>query len=292
LQEYAPERYRIEEHFWVNREVERLVPDGLLYCQAYGECLWQKGGSFTSQRNHSFEKNIRSFEYIIEGEAHVQYEDHIYHLQAGDLFMCGPTEVIRSVDKKGFFKKRVAIFSGELVHSLRNLNQKLSTGIVHVENRKRVDQIYDSIKDHVVNGSRSLIGDLNVLGFSLFSEVILLMEVEKYPSSLRRILEFITDHLDSNLQLEVLSQEFHCSTSTLNRLFQKHLKKSPVDYIVSRRLERARYLMKRSELSIKEIANQCGYKSESFFSRAFKGRYESSPNEYRKLLFDRGKIRK
>lgn len=287
FQEFAPDQFCIDEHFWINQESEQSVPDGMLYCIAYGECVWRKGGRFLQKKSRYSGKSQRSFEYTVEGIANVQYEGNLHHLQEGDLFISGPEDKIeRSVDKQGYFLKRVAIFSGELIDYLYSFNSNYTTRAIRIEDRGRIAKIYDSIRETVTKGSSHPAGDLSVLGFALFSELAINIAVSKYPPALRKMLDFIGTHLNSSLTLQTLCGESHCSLSSLNRLFRRHLETSPIDYIVNRRLERAKHLMKMHDLSLKEIADQCGYKTESFFSRSFKSKYGVSPKEYRKSLAD------
>lgn len=71
------------------------------------------------------------------------------------------------------------------------------------------------------------------------------------------------------------------STRQLERLFARHLGKSPRAYYGDLRLHRARTLIETSTLSLTEIAVACGFESPAHFSRVFKQRYGMTPHALR-----------
>jgi len=52
-------------------------------------------------------------------------------------------------------------------------------------------------------------------------------------------------------------------------------------FLLHTRLERARYLLDDSDLSIKQIAHACGFADPNYFSRIFRQRHGQSPGAYR-----------
>ena len=67
----------------------------------------------------------------------------------------------------------------------------------------------------------------------------------------------------------------------LYRKVKKIMGYSVNDYIQSVRLKKAKQLLHDHELSISEIAYKVGYSSPSYFSTAFKSKYELTPSEFR-----------
>ena len=56
-----------------------------------------------------------------------------------------------------------------------------------------------------------------------------------------------------------------------------------MDYVVTARINRAKPLLQESNLSIKTIAEQTGFKTPYYFSRMFKARTGFSPSQYRRI---------
>lgn len=67
----------------------------------------------------------------------------------------------------------------------------------------------------------------------------------------------------------------------VSRCFRRHLKQSPSQWIAAKRVQYARQLLDTSELSISEIAYECGFENLSYFHRCFKSSTGMSPRAYR-----------
>ena len=58
----------------------------------------------------------------------------------------------------------------------------------------------------------------------------------------------------------------------------------PLDYIINKRLERAKLLITTSSLSLQEIADRVGVFDIYYFSKLFKSRFGIAPSQYRKQV--------
>jgi AraC-like DNA-binding protein len=105
-----------------------------------------------------------------------------------------------------------------------------------------------------------------------------------------KALSYIEAHLADPISLDQLLRVAETSGSTLQRLFRQALGKSPVDYIIHRRFERALELLRHTDLSITEVAFQVGFSDSNYFSRQFKQRYHCSPKEFRKAAEQTGSV--
>ncbi|WP_169742668.1 AraC family transcriptional regulator [Paraburkholderia ferrariae] len=76
------------------------------------------------------------------------------------------------------------------------------------------------------------------------------------------------------------------SRSAFADRFQRVVGMAPLSYLTSWRLDRAAELLRYSRAPISDIANRVGYTSEAAFSRAFRGRYEMSPMQWRRINAD------
>jgi AraC family transcriptional regulator, carnitine catabolism transcriptional activator len=75
-----------------------------------------------------------------------------------------------------------------------------------------------------------------------------------------------------------LAFELGVSERHLLRLFQKHIGESPAAWQLRQRLNRARALLRQTDLSITEISVACGFRTMGHFSTAFKKHFGSSPS--------------
>jgi len=75
----------------------------------------------------------------------------------------------------------------------------------------------------------------------------------------------------------------HLSRSAFADCFQRVVGQAPLSYLITWRLDRAAESLRYGRASVSEIAANVGYTSDAAFSRAFKGRYDMSPTQWRKL---------
>jgi AraC family transcriptional regulator len=99
---------------------------------------------------------------------------------------------------------------------------------------------------------------------------------------LKRVLDFIEAHLDEDIQLEDLANLVGISSFYFCRLFKQSIHITPYQYVIRRRIERAKLLLQNSDLSVTEIALQCGFAHQSHLSRHFKRLIGMVPQAFRK----------
>ena len=95
------------------------------------------------------------------------------------------------------------------------------------------------------------------------------------------IVSFIMDNLADELPLDQLAEKANLSPFYFSRLFKKETGFSPHDYILTSKINHAKYLLLSTDLSIKDICFKLGFSSESAFCTAFKKKTSQSPSEFR-----------
>jgi len=91
------------------------------------------------------------------------------------------------------------------------------------------------------------------------------------------IIELMEANIAEPLSLEEISQVTAISRRHVERLFRQHLGRSPARYYLDVRLERARRLLRHSNLPIVEVAIAAGFVSASHFSKRYRERYGGTP---------------
>ena len=102
------------------------------------------------------------------------------------------------------------------------------------------------------------------------------------PAVLRRVLEFIDAHLDQPLTLADLASEAALSEYHFARMFRHSAGEAPHQFVMRRRMLRARMLLTQPALTLTDIALQCGFHSSSHFSHRFRQVHGVTPSAYRK----------
>ncbi|MGN0169100.1 MAG: helix-turn-helix domain-containing protein [Acetatifactor sp.] len=99
--------------------------------------------------------------------------------------------------------------------------------------------------------------------------------------SMEETITYINEHFAEELPLEKLAAKASLSQYHFIRTFRKETGFTPHEYLVNIRINTAKYLLKNSMLSIKDICFQTGFSCESVFCSAFKKRLGLTPLEYR-----------
>lgn len=98
------------------------------------------------------------------------------------------------------------------------------------------------------------------------------------------IIAYMQEHLNRNITLDEISNLVHLEKSYLVRLFRSETGKTPIESLIEMRLTKASDLIATSDLSIYEIASQCGYNTVSFFISKYKQRYGMTPEAHRRVI--------
>jgi AraC family transcriptional regulator len=98
---------------------------------------------------------------------------------------------------------------------------------------------------------------------------------------MRRLLQYIEMHLDSDLRLEQLAAEIGVSPFHFAHVFRASTGLTPHQYVLQQRVERAMTLLRIPHLSVAEIAASTGFSSATNFVRSFRARTGATPGEWR-----------
>lgn len=92
---------------------------------------------------------------------------------------------------------------------------------------------------------------------------------------------YIDMHFKEPLTLDQLSEEAHMNKYYLSHSFKREYGISPINYLISRRINESKYLLTETDLSMSQIAQLLGFSSLSYFSQAFRKTQGVSPMEFR-----------
>lgn len=93
--------------------------------------------------------------------------------------------------------------------------------------------------------------------------------------------EFIEDNLDAVIRLHSLASLVHMTSHELLPAFRMRFGTTPAQYIIQRRLRRARWLLLNSAKSIAAIAFETGFSSHAHLSATFRAHVKMTPQEFR-----------
>lgn len=107
-------------------------------------------------------------------------------------------------------------------------------------------------------------------------------EIKRLPSQIVKALDYIDEHIEETLSVEMLANRSGWSHEHFTRSFMQYLGRTPRETIIQRRIERACQLLLYEEWSIKEVAYRVGFNDENYFSRLFKNVKGITASAYRR----------
>ena len=95
---------------------------------------------------------------------------------------------------------------------------------------------------------------------------------------------YFNEHYNEQISIEDYAQSRNMSVSWFQRSFKQIVNYSPMQYILTIRMNNAASLLESTDYSMAEISAIVGYDNPLYFSRLFKKQKGVSPSEYRKLV--------
>jgi AraC family transcriptional regulator len=145
-----------------------------------------------------------------------------------------------------------------------------------VRDRSLDDKLY-------VDAVAQLIAMHLVQNYASCSRTVRALKTMAIPSwKIRRLIEFIEEHLGGDLSLEAISAAVEISPLYLPRAFKSAVGQTPHQYVLDRRIERAKELLRSTDLPIMNVALSAGFSSQGHLCNSFMRRVGISPAGYRR----------
>lgn len=104
---------------------------------------------------------------------------------------------------------------------------------------------------------------------------------DKGKSVVDQAILFMRERVEEAVSLEEIAAYVNLSATYFVRLFKKQMHQTPVDYFIRLKIQRACQYLDFTDMAVKDIAQQLGYKDSYYFSRVFKRIMGLSPLSYR-----------
>ena len=99
---------------------------------------------------------------------------------------------------------------------------------------------------------------------------------------MRSATDFLEAHLVGNIGLQQVADACGLSLSHFARAFKQTFRRSPYNWLIERRVDRAKELMMTSRLPLMDIAIRCGFADQSALNRSFKRIHGITPGIWRR----------
>lgn len=104
------------------------------------------------------------------------------------------------------------------------------------------------------------------------------------------ITRYLQEHLEEEVSLSVLAEEFHLNPQYISQLFKNEIGVGFLAYLTNIRMEKAKKLLLSTSFPIAEIAQKTGYGDYRVFTKVFKKAEGITPSQYRREFLETGEI--
>lgn len=236
--------------------------------------------------------------YIVSGELRFFIKDKSYLAKKGTLVLINAYD-IHSVSK-GEYKRVVINFKKEYIQDilestgsidlLECFRENINMLKIDIHDLHYIENLFNGLLDEETSKNpghelytKTLLVQV-LLFINRYKKQILTSEfnyAKSYHKTISDISTYICDNFKEDINLKTISEQFFISPSYFSRTFKKVTGLTFIEYLNSIRIKEAQKLIKKTSLSIAEISEIVGYKSNTHFGRIFKSIVGTSPNSYR-----------
>ena len=105
--------------------------------------------------------------------------------------------------------------------------------------------------------------------------------------TIEKTIKYIKENLTSDLSLEAIAEYAGFSPIHFHNLFKASTGRTPHEYVEEQRIRKAAEMLTTTNYTLTEIAYECGFSSQSYFSYAFKRKMNKTPKKYAEEVFKR-----
>lgn len=246
------------------------------------------GGDWHSiQHTH----NCSELFYVIEGQGQFLIENKTYPVSVNDLVIVNPNVLHTEVSLNASPLRYIVLGIEGLELTATSDDNNTNFCIINFKN----------IKDNILHYLQNMLSEIEqqkpgyeVICQDLMEILIVLLgrqtnfstlltPVSKKTSRLCGFAKrYIDSHYQENITLDQLAEVCHVSKYHLAHAFTEEYEVSPINYLISKRMEEAEHLLRTTDFSLSFISNTTGFSSSSYFAQIFRKQKGMSPTEFRK----------
>ena len=239
--------------------------------------------------------------YLYSGDRYYFIKDRTYHIKSGEFVLIRPYDIhgTANFEKHSYdrmllnFKTDYPIDLSEATGDadpLEFFNKDIRVISLEPHNREFAELLLEKMFDAYCSDSPAQKAYLRVgltqLLLFLKEHGIYSDEESEYMNSTHKMVSEITAYINKNyyedITLSSISERFYISSWYFSKTFKKTAGTSFTEYLNNVRVKEARKLLDKTDMSIADVAETVGFKSNTHFDRVFKKITGKSPMEYKK----------
>lgn len=245
---------------------EKITASDLNYQNSEEKIIEKKTNKESSKVHGTYEAEQEMLRIVREGD--LNYKDHM-----SKISMTGQVGKLSNDDAMRQLKNTVLVCV--ILFSRAAIEGGLSPEISYT----LTDNYFQSIE--ACTSMSELMDISHTMQADFIERVHKCRQNPNYSVEIRSCLEYIDFHLEEDLNISGLAHETGYSEYYLSKKFKKETGISIKEYIRSKRIERAQFLLDKTNESVQEIGERLKFCSQSYFTETFRKEVGMTPTEYR-----------
>lgn len=226
---------------------------------------------------------------VLDGEGSLMYEGRQYKLKQGDcVFIDCQKSYSHSTSEKLWSLAWCHFYGSSMPLVYEKYKERGGLPIFHPDNINVFKEILQQL--YMLAGSSDYVRDMRI-NESLSVLLTLLMQeswnpdnsaISKKRMELVSVKNYMDEHYIEKITLDDLEAQFFINKYYLLKIFKETYGVTISNYLISRRITRAKQLLRFTQMTIDEVGCAVGMDGAGYFSRMFKKSEGISPKEYRK----------
>ncbi len=246
----------------------------------------------TNYRHHGLKRGsyeVAIWQYTISGCGIYEFAGHKYTVAPGQAFIAlVPENHIYYMPKtsENWEFLFLTLEGANSIKLFKEYRQRYGSIIDYASDSEVVKSawhIYNSSKNNQIECAYQLSSLTYNFLMQMFTESRFTPDTNRnIPAWVQQVKEYCAKNISSDIMLEDMAKIANCSKWHFSRRFADYEGMSPHRYLVELRLKFAVQLLENSTLSLKEIAEKCGFYDLTYFGKVFKAHMGMPPKKYRK----------
>jgi len=247
--------------------------------------------------NHMHQHSFYEVCFILNGEGKYIENNHIRDIKKGALILCPPYTKHQILSDTGldiiFIGFDLIHTSNELVQELFDVVSEREINIIYEKQNSAVTHLWISLlKLAIKENTLYLVNNIDGVAFTLFCSILKEFKTTSSQNEYQSVRTssadlvyraklYIIDNLSEPFTLDEVADYLHISERHLSRLFQQELGQTFSGFIRKERVRKAGILLSESDIPIKDISLQTGFRSIHYFSNVFSKEMDMPPGQFR-----------
>ncbi len=234
---------------------------------------------------------------VLSGELHLTLDNRQFHLSAGEVAFINSETVHGATPKDcvyeclvfnlAFLKTGNAACDG-FIDNLLSRSESLEEKPTDKEIIRLTHRVFEEMeKENAPAPFKSLAALHALLGEIQEKRAFIAymppssVQDRKKIVKLKTVLKYVRENFSQNITLDDMAAVAGLSCKYFCKFFKNETGTTPVNYLMAYRIERAARKLLSSDLSVTQIAYDCGFNDLSYFTKTFKAFKNATPKEYR-----------